>query len=121
MKTKPLTFWDNIPKDIETQAVAEEGDLITSIGGVAFLIQRRNDYNNIVCIRYKKSKMTFQRVIWHFVNFLKENKIQYIRVEGNERRYNFFLKLAPKMNICCIKDIAESEELHRNVFYLKIY
>ena len=53
MKTKLLTIeqWNMIPKDEETQVEAVEGDTALLINGVAFLIQRKNNWNNVVCIR----------------------------------------------------------------------
>ena len=38
--------WNAIPKDEETQVIAVEGDICTTIDGVAFLIQRKNNWNN---------------------------------------------------------------------------
>lgn len=115
-----LEFWNNLKKDSETDATAEEGDLLTIIGGVAFLIQRRNDYNNVICIRVQPSRQSIKETILEFRLYCIQKEIQYIRVEGTTQRYNFLKKIAPEG--CCVhKHWTESKALGRNVFYIKLY
>ena len=38
--------WNTIPKDSETDSIAIDGDLVTEIDGIAFLVQRKNNFNN---------------------------------------------------------------------------
>lgn len=104
----------------ETNIIAEEDDLIFEIGGIFFLVQRKNKYNNIVCKRICSSKMTFKEVIKDFKKVMEDNGLQYIRVEGSTKRYKFLFKMLPELfddvNILQDKDITE-----RNVFYIKCY
>ena len=83
MKTKLLTIeqWNMIPKDEETQVDAVEGDTALLINGVAFLIQRKNNWNNVVCIRLKPSKINIVQTFETFRAFCQKNDIQYFRVE----------------------------------------
>ena len=84
MKTKLLTIeqWNMIPKDEETQTEAVEGDTALLINGVAFLIQRKNNWNNVVCIRLEPSKINIVQTFETFRAFCQKNDIQYFRVEG---------------------------------------
>ena len=121
MKTEE---WNAIPKDNETDANAVDGDLITEIDGVAFLVQRENDWNNVVCIRTRKPTQSLLKTFHTFRAFLQQNSIQYIRIEGgHSHTYNILKimqKTAPKY--CgLVKHEEQSKELNRIVYYVKTY
>lgn len=115
--------WNNIPKDEETQVEAVEGDICTLIDGVAFLIQRKNDWNNVVCIRVSKSDKNILHTFNNFRAWCEKKKIQYIRVEGISHTYKMLylaLRLAPKTcNV--VKADDESKEYGRHIYYVKTY
>ena len=116
-------LWNDLEKTEETNAQSAPEDLETVINGVAFLIQRRNDINNVICQRVYNSPLNIKETFCEFVGFCRRNKIQYIRVEGNTKRYERLLKkiseLIPGTDV--VKAMAESFQLKRNVFYIKLY
>ena len=72
---------ESVWTDDEVTVIAEEDDLVFEIGGILFLVQSKNGFNNIICNRITKSKMTFQEVIKVFRQVMIDQQIQYIRVE----------------------------------------
>jgi hypothetical protein len=123
IEEKTLDYWNTLVKDKETESKAIEGDTVVLIDGIAFLIQRENQCNNIVCIRVEKGSENVVRVFDVFRAFCAEKEIQYIRVEGNTHRYNMLflvLRLAP-VGVNVVKAEEESKRLNRNVFYVKTY
>ena len=109
-------LWNNSikPKEIDVRAV--KGDLCIEIGGIMYLIQTTDGFNNVVCFRVnKKSDVTTLASFHMFRLWAVARDIQYIRVEGSERRYNFL------KNIDCIsvrRDPSSPEG--RNVFYVRL-
>jgi hypothetical protein len=128
MKTKLLTIeqWNMIPKDEETQVEAVEGDTALLINGVAFLIQRKNNWNNVVCIRLKPSRINIVQTFETFRAFCQKNDIQYFRVEGISHTYRMLYlvcRLGRKNGADC--DVryhaTESAEYNRHIYYVKAY
>ena len=115
--------WNKLPKDSETDVIAVEGDLVTLIDGIAFLIQRKNNWNNIVCIRVSPSNRSLVRTFEDFRKFCEENKIQYIRVEGSNRRTYKMLFLVSRLSDVSnvIYERTESALYKRNIYYVKTY
>ena len=116
--------WNAIEKDSETDAIAIDGDLCTEIDGIAFLVQRKNDYNNIVCYRVKKSTQSLLKTFFAFRSFLEENHIQFIRVEGgHSHTYNILKIMQRTAPSSCglIHHDEQSRELNRVVYYVKTY
>lgn len=85
MKIKVITIteWNEIKKDSETDVEAVEGDSCVFIGGVAFLVQNRNGWNNVVCIRVKDSKYSILQTFCTFRAWCEKQSIQFFRVRGN--------------------------------------
>ena len=128
MKIKQLTIdqWNLIPKDEETQTDAVEGDNCLLINGVAFLIQRKNDWNNVVCIRLKPSKKSILQTFETFRAWCSDNKIQYFRVEGISHTYKMLYlvcRLGRKNGADCdvVFHKTESAEYDRHIYYVKAY
>ena len=128
MKIRHLTLeeWNLIPKDEETQTDAVEGDTALLINGVAFLIQRKNDWNNVVCIRLKPSKVNIVRTFETFRAWCSDNKIQYFRVEGISHAYKMLYlvcRLGQKNGADCdvVFHPTESAEYDRHIYYVKAY
>lgn len=111
--------WNQIEKESEINYPAEDGDIVISIYGVMFLIQRTNNVNNIICFRIKKSKKTFLNCLFLLKDFLCMKKIQYIRVEGNLRRYFFLAKIKNAGRMYNV--IQDRMNKERNVFYVRLY
>lgn len=118
-----INEWNAIPKDEETQVVAVEGDVCILIDGVAFLIQRKNDWNNVVCIRVGKCKTNILRTFNSFRDWCETLKIQYIRVEGISHTYKMLYlaqRLAPK-SCNVLPALEESKEFGTHIYYVKTY
>ena len=118
--------WNEIAKDEETDVKAVEGDLCTEIDGVAFLIQRKNNWNNVVCIRTAPSKTNILQTFEKFRSFCEHNEIQYFRVEGISHTYKMLYlvsRLGQKSGADCnvIFHKQESAEYDRHIYYVKAY
>lgn len=115
--TMEIDAWNKIEKDSETNATAVEGDVVFCISGIMFLIQTKNGFNNIVCKRVQKSEVTLLSVLKALRIKLDELGLQYIRVEGSLRRYNFLYRLETMLRISVLRD---PDVVDRNVFYIKL-
>lgn len=126
MKIKTIEWWNKIKKDNETQVTAAEGDNVLLINGVAFLIQRKNNWNNVVCIRIKTSKKSILQTFNTFREYCADNDIQYFRVEGISHTYKMLelvKRIGIKKGIDCNVVFApqESAEYDRHIYYVKSY
>lgn len=129
MKIFDYHVWNRlVPNDEELQVRAVRGDNVFSSNGFLFLIQRKNDYNNIICFKlsqcspvnnFRKCKgQTFMKAVIECYLFFKMNGIKYFRVEGNTKRYFFLQKFGKKSHLFnLVKDGTSTE---RNIFYGKI-
>ena len=113
-----IEYWNSLSKPKEADVVAEKDDLVVEIGGILYLLQIDNGFNNVVCFRLKKSKMTTLQSFIEYRKWLISKGVEYIRVEGNKKRYWFLARLNPGIGYNVIQDIKEHE---RNVFYIKLY
>ena len=113
-----IEYWNSLPKPKEADVIAEKNDLVVEIGGILYLLQINHGFNNVVCFRVNESKMTTLQSFLEYRKWLISNGVEYIRVEGNKRRYWFLARLNP-----CIgyKVVQDKEERERNVFYIKLY
>ena len=124
MKIKSIEWWNSLPKTQDTNTEAEEGDSVVLINGIAFLIQRKNDFNNIVCLKVKSSKKEIIKIFSTFRAWCQRQNIQYIRVEGRGKHHYKMLALLYR----CSPEGAdmlyaeeESIRLNRHVWYIKTY
>lgn len=113
-----IEYWNNLPKPKEADVVADENDIVVEIGGILYLLQLNNDFNNVVCFRIKKSNMTTLQSFLEYRKWLISKGIRYIRVEGNKKRYWFLTRLNLGKGYDIIRD---SKETDRNIFYIKLY
>ena len=118
--------WNAIPKDEETQVIAVEGDICTTIDGVAFLIQRKNNWNNVVCIRVEPSKVSIVQTFEKFRLWVAAQEIQFFRVEGISHTYKMLhlvCRLGRKSGADCdvVFHKTESAEYDRHIYYVKAY
>jgi hypothetical protein len=72
MKTKSIGWWNNLKKNEDTDVTAIEGDVVCYISGIAFLIQRQNDGNNVVCWKVKTTKKDLVSIFAAFRAFVKK-------------------------------------------------
>lgn len=116
---RDINYWNNIPKpNDDVDVTAEEGDIVVEIGGLLFLVQTRNNCNNIVCFRVQESNISALKTLFLFREYLLENTlIRYIRVEGNTNRYKFLEKLKPCEDYRAIQD---KKTIDKNVFYIRL-
>ena len=118
--------WNAIPKDEETDVKAAPDDLCTMIDGVAFLVQRKNNWNNVVCIRIEPSDVSIVQTFEKFRSYLEHNNIQFFRVEGISHTYRMLYlvcRLGRKSGAECdvIYHSTESAAYDRHIYYVKTY
>lgn len=129
MKVFNYHVWNRlVPNDEELQVRAVRGDNVFASNGFLFLIQRINDYNNIICFKLSKCSpvnnfreckgQTFMKAIIDCYLFFKLNGIRYFRVEGNTKRYFFLEKFGKKTRLFNL--VKDGNITERNVFYGKI-
>lgn len=124
MKTKSIQWWNALAKDKETDVTACEGDSVILIDGIAFLLQRKNEWNNVVCWKVKTTRKDLVSIFCKFRSWCERQKIQYIRVEGHgKHQYKMLylvLRQAPKeANLVYAKEESEKSKAH--IWYIKNY
>jgi len=124
MRTKSIEWWNSLPKNEDTDVIAIEGDVVCYISGIAFLIQRKNDFNNVVCWKVKTTKKDLVSIFSAFRAFCQKNKIQYLRIEGHGKHHykmlNLLIKYAPE-GAGVVYAEEESKEYESNIWYVKTY
>ena len=99
MKNKNV-YWNSLEKPENVSVVAEEGDIVEIINGVAFLLQTKDEYNNIVAYRVEKNDKS---IVWTLLEFCKilysKYYIEYVRVEGDKGKYSFLERLFTKKEV----------------------
>ena len=124
MKTKSIEWWNSLKKNDDTDVIAIEGDIVCYISGIAFLIQRKNDGNNVVCWKVKTTKKDLVSIFAAFRAFCQKNKIQYLRIEGHGKHHykmlNLLYKYAPE-GAGVVYAEEESKEYKSNIWYVKTY
>lgn len=122
--TKSYKWWNKLDRDFNTDVTAEKGDTALLINGVAFLIQRRNDFNNVICIRIKPFNKPILKTFETFRRYCQRKKIQYIRIEGiGKHTYKLLylvLRKAPSDANVLYAD-EESEKYNRHIYFVKTY
>ena len=130
MKIFNYHVWNRLVplNDPELQVRAVRGDNVFASNGFLFLIQRTNDYNNIICFKlsqrspvnnFRECKgQTFMKAVIECYLFFKMNGIKYFRVEGNTKRYFFLQKFGKKSRLFNL--IKDGNITERNIFYGKI-
>ena len=109
-------YWNDCPgiqADDETCSFAEDCDYLKYISGYVFLLQRKNEHNNIIMYALKPSA-PLGEVLKEYVCYLIKNKIQYVRIEGCKKRYRLFPKIFGK------QAFFENVET-RSILYAKLY
>ena len=113
-KREFLRIWEKLPEDEETKGYKiSDDDKFIQLGGYLFCVQKTG---NVIMKRCDKSSFTLYEIFRAFRMWCKAQQIQYLRIEGTKRRYNFLKKMFPHESI--LKDFEEKE---RNVFYVKLF
>ena len=124
MKTKSIKWWNSLPKSEDVDSKAIEGDNVVLIDGIAFLIQRKNNFNNVICWKVKSSKKDLVTTFSTFRAWCQKKKIQYIRVEGiGKHQYKMLylvLRRSPETTSIVYNE-DESKEYNRHIWYVKVY
>ena len=124
MKTKSIEWWNSLQKNEDTDVTAIEGDVVCYISGIAFLIQRKNDFNNVVCWKVKTTKKDLVSIFSTFRAFCQKNDIQYLRIEGHGKHHykmlNLLYKYSPE-GAGLVYAEKESEDKKRYIWYVKTY
>jgi hypothetical protein len=124
MKTKTIEWWNSLKKNDDTDVIAIEGDVVCYISGIAFLIQRKNDCNNVVCWKVKTTKKDLVSIFAAFRAFCQKNEIQYLRIEGHGKHHykmlNLLYKYSPE-GAGLAYAVEESKECKSNIWYVKTY
>ena len=124
MKTKSIKWWNSLPKSEDVDSKAIEGDNVVLIDGIAFLIQRKNNFNNVICWKVKNSKKDLVTTFSTFRAWCQKKKIQYIRVEGiGKHQYKMLylvLRRSPETTSIVYNE-DESKEYDRHIWYIKNY
>ena len=123
-KIKNIDWWNNLPKDKDTNVVAVEGDNVVYIDGIAFLIQRKNEWNNVVCWKVKTTKKDLVSIFAAFRAWCQKKQIQYIRVEGIGKHHYKMLYLVLRRSpetTNIVYNPTESAEYDRHIWYVKVY
>ena len=124
MKTKSIEWWNSLKKNEDTDVTAIEGDVVCYISGIAFLIQRKNNGNNVVCWKVKTTKKDLVSIFSAFRAFCQKNKIQYLRIEGHGKHHykmlNLLYKYSPE-GAGLAYAVEESKECKSNIWYVKTY
>ena len=124
MKTKSIEWWNSLKKNEDTDVIAIEGDIVCYISGIAFLIQRKNDFNNVVCWKVKTTKKDLVSIFSTFRAFCQKNKIQYLRIEGHGKHHykmlNLLYKYSPE-GAGLAYAVEESKQYKQHIWYVKTY
>ena len=124
MRTKTIKWWNALPKNDDTDVTAIEGDVVCYISGIAFLIQRKNNGNNVVCWKVKTTKKDLVSIFSTFRAFCQKKDIQYLRIEGHGKHHykmlNLLYKYSPE-GAGLVYAEKESEEKKCYIWYVKTY
>lgn len=125
MKTKSIEWWNNLKKNEDVNSPAIEGDAVVYLYGIAFLIQRKNDFNNVICWKVKNSKKDLVTIFAAFRAWCEKQKIQYIRIEGiGKHQYKMLYLVLKRSPITTGIRYAEEESRqsdNRHIWYVKVY
>ena len=117
----PYNYWNNIQKlNEETTVEAFPEDYVFQFDGVVFLLQRKGDCNNVVCQRVEQSKQSLLTAILRLRLALIDCGVQFIRVEGNLKRYKFLKVVSKRIGDGC-NVIQDTKRTDRNIFYIKLF
>ena len=113
-KTEFMRIWETLPKDRETESYKpSDDDKFVRISGYLFAVQKTG---NVIMKKCGYPTFSLRETFKAFRIWCKCSGIQYLRIEGSRKRYNFLSKMFPRVSI--IKDL-ECED--RNIFFVKLY
>lgn len=99
----------------EINAKAKDSDIVLKHNGLLLLLQRENDYNNVIIFRGDKDFTDTRLSILQMMLVLYADfNIHYIRVEGRSNRYNFFYRVFKEYFV------QDFDIKNRDVFYINL-
>ena len=111
-----IEYWNSLEKPENVSVIAEEGDIVEIVNGVAFLLQTTDEYNNIVAYRVEKNDKS---IVWTLFEFCKilysKYHIEYVRVEGDKGKYRFLERLFTKKAV-----VKDDSVKNRDVYYCNL-
>lgn len=107
--------WNKTPKPEECNVEAKEGDIVITLDGVLFLLQREKEFNNIVCFRQFEGIFPIREVFFRYALIINDMNIRYVRIEGSLKRYLFLEREFPSDIVVRDNDVKD-----RNVFYVDL-
>ena len=119
-----IEYWNLLNKIDIVEVEAIEGDIVEVVNGVAFLLQTKDGYNNIVALRVYESD---KNIVWTMLEFCKDlyskYGIEYVRVEGKKGKYKFLERFFTKKMVVRDKSVKERDVYycHLSLAYEKLY
>lgn len=108
-----VDFWNRLKKPSNVDVIAEEGDIVEYMNGVLFLLQTKNEYNNVIAFRYEASDKNIIWTLYAYCVLLREKyNIDYIRIEGKKNKYAFLNRNFTRKEV-----IKDKDEIERDIFY----
>ena len=108
--------WNNLEKPDNVNVLAEPGDIVEEVNGIIFLLQTRNDYNNIVAYRIKPDDHFIVWTLYEYCILLHDKYgIDFVRVEGDKGKYKFLERAFTTKEVR-----QDKQEKERDVYYVNL-
>lgn len=78
--------YNEMEKPAYCKSTAKDTDLVCKISGYIFLVQRTNDFNNVIMFRTTKTTRSIVTVLAKFREFCIKNGVEYLRLEMHKNR-----------------------------------
>lgn len=78
--------FNEMQKPSSCDVVAKDPDLIFEIGGYVFLVQRTNDFNNVIMFYAQKPSVSVIKALEAFREYCILNDVIYLRLEMSKER-----------------------------------
>lgn len=113
-KSDIIFLWNHLPYNSEVSDYRiKDSDRIFVSRPYIFIVEEKG---NVLLRKFTDGGNSIKRAFQKFEKFLREEKIQYIRVEGRKNRYRLLFRLFPGTSI-----LQDSDEKERDIFYIKVY
>lgn len=118
--SQSVEYWNSLEKPENVSIVAEEGDIVEVVNGVACLLRTTGGYNNIIVYRVEKSDKS---IIWTLLEICKilhsKHHVEYVRLESDKDKYKFLYKYLKRLftRKIFVKDRSVKD---RDVYYCNL-
>lgn len=92
---QPIEYWNRLYKPLVADVEAEENDIVGEMTyddiKIAFLLQRANEQNNVVCLRLsnRPDVRVVKMMEYFMLVLLRKYNVRYIRLHG---KYGFIMR-----------------------------